>query len=56
MYDNLETVYIEGTPADFVVFIQSQGDKAQLVVVKEKFRWVVEREDGTKYIARPKNG
>lgn len=49
----METIYIPGNGSDFVVFIQSQKDKAQLGVVDEKFRWVVERPDGTKYIARP---
>ncbi len=51
----LETVYIPGTDADFVVFIQSLGDKANLKGVDGHFRWVVTKGDGTKYIARPEN-
>ncbi len=49
----LETEYIPGNDADFVVFVQSLKDKAQLKGIDGHFRWVIEREDGTKYIARP---
>lgn len=49
----LEVEYIPGTDSDFVVFVQSQGEKAQLKTTDGHFRWVVERENGTKYIARP---
>lgn len=48
----LETEYPCGG-ADFVVFMQSLGDKAQLKSIDGHFRWVVEREDGSLYIARP---
>ena len=51
--EGLETVYIEGMGADFVVFIQSQGDKAQLSTIDGHARWIVTREDGTRYICRP---
>ena len=49
----MEIVYIPGTAADFVVFIQGLKDKAQLKAIDGHFRWVVEREDGSKYMARP---
>ena len=55
----METKYIEGNDVDFVVFIQSLGDKAQLRGIEGSFRWVITEEDGTSYIARPlssKNG
>lgn len=49
----METIYIPGGTADFVVFIHAQGDKAQLESVEGHGRWIITREDGTKYIARP---
>lgn len=49
----LETEYIPGNDADYIVFIQSLGDKAKLVSVEGHARWFVTREDGSKYIARP---
>lgn len=49
----METIYIKGGSSDFVVFIKSLGDKAELQGIDGKFRWVVTREDGTQYIARP---
>lgn len=45
--------YIVGGSADFVVFIQGLKDKAQLCSIGGKFRWVVKRDDGSEYIARP---
>lgn len=47
-----EIIYIPGTHADFVKFIRSLGDKAELRSNKGKFRWFVTREDGTEYIVR----
>lgn len=57
IYDGpeLETEYIKGNDADFVVFIQRLKDKAELKNIGGKFRWIVEREDGSKYIARPQS-
>ncbi len=49
----LETEYIPGAGPDFVVFIKSLGDKAELCSIAGRARWVVKREDGTEYIARP---
>lgn len=49
----MNTEYIPGDSLAFVSFIKSLGDKAQLKVIDEKFRWIVTREDGTEYIARP---
>ena len=51
--DNLPIEYIPGNSADFVVFVQGLKDKAQLKSVDGKFRWVITRDDGTEYIARP---
>lgn len=51
----LDTVYIPGSDSDFVSFIQSLGDKANLKGIEGHFRWVVTKGDGTKYIARPEN-
>lgn len=48
----METFYIPGA-ADFVVFIQKLGDKARLESLEGHARWVIIREDGTEYIARP---
>lgn len=49
----MEIEYIPGTGADFVVFIKSLGDKAELRGIDGHFRWVVTRDDGTQYICRP---
>lgn len=49
----LETKYIPGNSSDFVVYIQGLKDKAELCAVGGKFRWIVKRDDGTEYIARP---
>ncbi len=46
--------YIEGTGADFVVFIKGLGDKAQIKSIDGHARWIVTKEDGSQYIARPK--
>lgn len=50
-----ETVFIPGEAPDFVVFIKAQGEHAQLHAIEGHFRWVITREDGTRYIARPGN-
>ncbi len=47
------TEYVEGASADFIVFIQSLGDKAQLHSIDGKARWVVTKEDGSQVIYRP---
>lgn len=49
----METRYIPGNDSDYVLFVQSLGDKAQLKVIDDKFRWVITEDDGTEYIARP---
>lgn len=51
--EGLDTVYIKGAGPDFAIFIQSKGDKAQIVTIGGHARWIVTRDDGTKYIARP---
>lgn len=48
-----EIVYVPGGASDFVVFIQALKDAAQLYSIEGHARWVVTREDGTEYIARP---
>lgn len=52
-FSDLEVVYIEGNASDFVVFIQGLKDKAQIHAIDGHMRWVVTREDGTQYVARP---
>lgn len=52
---NMETVYIKGNDAEYVLFIKSLKDKAVLTNIEGHARWVVTREDGTKYIARPES-
>lgn len=49
----MEIEYIPGSSPDFVVFVKSLGNKAQLKGIDGKFRWVITRDDGTEYIARP---
>lgn len=51
----LVTEYIPGGDADFVVFVQSLGNKAELVSIEGHARWLVTRDDGTKYIVRPES-
>lgn len=48
----METIYIEG---DFRAFVDERykDGSIELVGVEGKNRWVVTREDGTKYIVRP---
>ncbi len=53
--EELETNYVQGTDADFLEFIKSFGDKANVKSIDGHARWVIEREDGTKYIARPQS-
>ncbi len=53
--DSLEIEYVPGKSPDFVVYIQALGDKAELSSVEGHARWVVTREDGTKFIARPED-
>lgn len=50
---DLPVEYVPGGGADFVVFIQGLKNKAQLHSVDGHARWVVTREDGSRYIARP---
>lgn len=45
--------YVAGAGPDFVVYINSLGEAAQLHSIKGYARWIVTREDGSKYIARP---
>ncbi len=49
----LETRYVPDNGSDFVVFIQNQGNKAQLCSVGGKARWVVKDESGIEHIYRP---
>ena len=51
--ENLSVEYIQGNASDFVVFIKSLGEAAQIKSIGGRGRWVVTREDGTQYIARP---
>jgi len=49
----METKYIDGARADFVVFIQGKGDKARLESIDGHARWIVTEDDGTEVIYRP---
>ncbi len=52
----MEIVYIKGSDTDFVLFIQSLKERAELTNIDGHARWVITREDGgTKYIARPES-
>ena len=48
----IETVWIP--VADYKPHIWAVGDNAKLEGIDGKIRWVITREDGTKYICRPK--
>jgi len=45
--------YFDGNETDFVLFVKAQGDKAELAGIDGHFRWVLTREDGSRYILRP---
>ena len=51
----MEVIYIEGDSMAFKKFIDEQyaNKTVELQNVGGKNRWVVTRDDGTKYIARP---
>lgn len=48
----METVYIQGDFKEFIDTLYEKG-AVSLENVEGKNRWVVTRDDGTKYIARP---
>ncbi len=52
---DLPIEYIKGNSVEYVLFIQGLKDKAELKSVDGHARWVVTREDGSKYIARPED-
>lgn len=47
--------YVAGDGEAFIKFVKGAGDAAQMVAVDGFFRWIITREDGTRYIARPEN-
>lgn len=49
----METIYIEGDSFAFKAFIDAQGSHAELRGIDGKNRWVITRDDGSEYIARP---
>lgn len=49
----METIFVP--TKDFRKHIWDAGDRATLESVEGKNRWVITREDGTRYIARPKD-
>ncbi len=53
--DALPIEYIKGNDTEFVIFVQSLRGKAELTNIGGKARWVITRDDGTKYIARPQS-
>ena len=50
---DMEIFYVPGTDADFVLYIAQH--KARWEAVDGHFRWIITREDGTEYIARPES-
>lgn len=53
----METVYIPGDAAAFKLFIDAhyKDDTVELRNIEGHNRWVIKREDGTEYIARPES-
>lgn len=53
----MEIIYIEGNAIAFKKFIDEHyfavPRRAELAGIEGKNRWVITREDGNKYIARP---
>lgn len=49
----MEIVYIPGGELDFVTYIKTHRSNADLREVDGYYRWIIKREDGTEYIARP---
>lgn len=49
---NMETRYVKD--AEYVVFINSKGDKAELITLNGHARWKIV-EDGDEYICRPES-
>lgn len=51
----IETVYIEGDAAAFKAFIDAHYATGTVALrgIEGKSRWVVTREDGTEFVARP---
>lgn len=47
----MQVVYIQGTDALFIDFVQRK--KAKLMTINDHLSWVITREDGSQYIARP---
>ncbi len=52
---DLPIEYIPGNDVEYVLFIKSLEGKAKLTGINGLFRWVVTREDGSQYIARPES-
>ncbi len=51
----MEIIYIEGDSLAFKAFIDAQGTNASLRGIDGKNRWVIKREDGSEYVARPES-
>lgn len=49
--DEFPTEYIPDK--DFAVFVKSFKENAELASIGGKFRWVLTKDDGTRYIVRP---
>lgn len=49
----MDIEYIKGDNLAFRDFIWEQKDKATLTSIDGHMRWVITKEDGTQYIARP---
>lgn len=45
--------YVSGGATEFVIYIKSLGESAQVTSVDGKMRWVVTRDDGSRFVARP---
>ncbi len=45
--------HIEGDSIAYVNYIKANWDNTRMVVIDGKFRWIVQKEDGTEVIVRP---
>ncbi len=45
--------YVEGDSIAYVNYIKANWDNTRMVVIDGKFRWIVQKEDGSEVIVRP---
>lgn len=53
----METIYIEGDSMAFKAFIDAhyKDNTVELRNIRGRNRWVIKREDGSEYVARPES-